>query len=388
MKRFIALIFFTLVTYFTTAQDISNLSFGTDDTLEIVTWNIEQFPKNGSITINYVSDIIEALDADIIAIQEVDDQSTFNAMVGDLTEYNGYLESTWFAGLAYIYKSDTVEINSLYEIFTDSQYWNYFPRSPMVMDLNYQGERYIVINNHLKCCGDGILDIPNDSDEETRRYYANAFLREYVNIYFENENVIILGDLNDNLLDASANNVFQPFLNDNDNYLFVDYDIASGNASDWSFPSWPSHLDHIIITNELFDDFTNSASEIQTIKLEDYIAGGWPAYDQNISDHRPVALKLDTNSNLSITDNQLPKTIFTNYPNPFKEETILSFNSKIDPNLITIYNLKGQNVHTLQIPEGETFVKLNALLLQSGIYIAKLQLDNTVLANRKIVVIK
>ena len=68
-------------------------------------------------------------------------------MINSLNSYDGYLESLWFAGLAYIYKPDIIQINSIYEIYTSSEYWNYFPRSPMVMDFNYFGERIIVINN-------------------------------------------------------------------------------------------------------------------------------------------------------------------------------------------------------------------------------------------------
>ena len=43
-------------------------------------------------------------------------------------------------------------------------------------------------------------------------------------------------------------------LDDFENYLFTDMDIAQGNSNGWSYPSWPSHLDHILITNELFDN--------------------------------------------------------------------------------------------------------------------------------------
>ena len=60
----------------------------------------------------------------------------FNDMLDSLPSYSGYYESSWFAGLAYIYKTDLVEINDIFEIYTNSPFWNAFPRSPMVMDLN------------------------------------------------------------------------------------------------------------------------------------------------------------------------------------------------------------------------------------------------------------
>lgn len=43
------------------SQKLENLTFGTDSTLDIVTWNIEWFPKNGNATTDSVKKIINAL---------------------------------------------------------------------------------------------------------------------------------------------------------------------------------------------------------------------------------------------------------------------------------------------------------------------------------------
>jgi endonuclease/exonuclease/phosphatase family metal-dependent hydrolase len=371
-----------------TAQAIEDLSFGTETTLEIMTWNIEHFPKNGQTTINYVIDIIEALDADIVALQEVDDINHFEQMIGSLSSYDGYLESVWFAGLAYIYKPDIIHINNIYEIYTSREYWSYFPRSPMVLDFNFMNERFIIINNHFKCCGDGILDLNITNDEETRRYFASSLLKEYVDTYFLNENVIILGDLNDSLLDDPQNNVFQKVLDDQDNYLVADLEIANGNSSEWSFPTWPSHLDHILLTNELFFEFKNTSSDIQTIKIEEYLPGGWSEYDENISDHRPVAIKLLLDGNLDVANFTKPKTVFLNYPNPFSSETTFSFKSSADLNKIVIFNLNGQKIMSLDVHEEQSSIVFNAKNFLNGIYIAKLLSNNNKIATRKLVLIK
>ena len=275
------------------AQDFDELEFGTDSTFKILTWNIEWFPKNGQTTVDYVTAIIQTLDVDVLAIQEVDDTDMFDQMLQNLTDYEGYYESAWFAGLAYIYKTDVVEINEIYEIYTTSPYWSPFPRSPMVMDMTYLGENILIINNHFKCCGDGYLDLDDPDDEETRRYLASNLLKEYIDTHFLNNNVIVLGDLNDILTDDTENNVFQMILNDSENYLFADMEIATGNSSEWSYPWLPSHIDHILITNELFNAFGNESSTVQTIKIEEFMDGGFDEYYKNISDHRPVALKLE-----------------------------------------------------------------------------------------------
>lgn len=371
-------------TFLLNAQ-IEELSFGTEDTFEIMTWNIEHFPKNGQTTVNYVSEIIEALDVDLIAIQEVENVNYFEQMVGSLSSYNGYLESSWFAGLAYIYNPEVIEINDIYEIYTSSQYWSSFPRAPMVMDLNYLNNRIIVINNHLKCCGDGNLDITNSNDEETRRYQANLLLKEFIDSNFPNENVIMLGDLNDDITDAPQNNVFQMFLNEFDNYLFTDIDIASGSSSNWSYPSWPSHLDHIMITNELFDEFEHIDSEIATIKIDEYLTNGWSEYDENISDHRPVGLKLKIDLNLDINDISNSNLKFYNTPNPFQSGTILNFNSFTEIQEIEIFNINGQKVSSIKNLMGKTSIKWNAEGFPNGIYIAKLIRNNYHVSTTKIV---
>jgi len=291
LKSILYTIYFLATTLF--AQDLEDLSFGDDNSLDIATWNIEWFPKNDQVTINYVTEIINLLDLDILAIQEVDDTIMFDQMLDALPAFTGYYESSWFAGLAYIYKTGSVEINDIYEIYTTSPYWNAFPRSPMVMDINFMEENYFIINNHFKCCGDGIINFDDTSDEENRRYTAINLIKEYIDNNLSDNNVIVLGDLNDNIAEAPPNNVFQDILIDSTHYRFADLEIAQGNSSEWSFPTWPSHLDHILITNELFNGLNNT--EVQTIKIDEYLVGGWNEYDQNISDHRPVAIKFSIN---------------------------------------------------------------------------------------------
>ena len=286
------LIIIFIVSAFLVSQEYPTL--GSDDSFDFMTWNIEWFPKNGETTIDYVSEIIEQIDVDVIAIQELDDRDIFDEMISSLPGYSGYYESSWFAGLAYIYKTESIQVNDIYEIYTTSPYWNAFPRSPMVMDLDFRGVNYFLINNHFKCCGDGTLNLNDDSDEERRRYDAINLLREYIDENLPDKNVIVLGDLNDNISEPAPNNVFQLILEDPD-YYFADYEISmeSNFWEFWSFPSWPSHLDHILITDELFDEF--NSSEVQTIKIDQYLNGAWSEYDQNISDHRPVFMKLFQN---------------------------------------------------------------------------------------------
>lgn len=291
MKKAILILAFIIISTFLHSQNIDNLHFGTNATLEIVSWNIEWFPKNDQVTVDYVTDIIFNMDADIIAVQEVSDTVFFKQMLDNLEGYTGFFRSSYFAGLAYIYKDTEIEVNDIYEIYTNQPYWRPFPRSPVVMDFQFNGENYIVINNHFKCCGDGNMDLSDSWDEETRRFDAMNLLKEYVDTHFNDKKVMIVGDLNDLITDEWDHNVFRNVLDDEENYLFADYDIAHGSENYWSYPSWPSHLDHIIITSELFGELSAPFTYVRTLRVEDYLAGGWSEYDWKVSDHRPVGMR-------------------------------------------------------------------------------------------------
>lgn len=274
-----------------TFSTLDDLSFGTDSTLEVMTWNLQNFPKNKETTIDYVTKVIYNLDVDIVGFQEIKCDSSFTLLIEKLNQidsvnvWDGYRANSdkWEMNLAYLYKKvDDIAVGKIYEIYTDDQYA--FPRHPLVMELLYKKTRILIINNHLKAKG--------GEKNEARRRDANKKLKKFVDENHPNSEVIILGDLNDNIAEPEKQNVFWNFIEDSKDYKFVDMKIASDTTSDWSYPYWPSHLDHILITNELFDEFKNPSSTIKTITIDKYLEGNWNAYYKNISDHRPVAIRL------------------------------------------------------------------------------------------------
>ena len=388
MKKLILSILFLAIAYISVAQTLDDLEFGTDTTFEVVTWNIEWFPKNGQTTVNYVKEIIENLDIDLLAIQEVDDVDAFQTMVEGIAGYEAFYESSYFAGLAYIYNTNTIVINDIYEIYTTYPYWSPFPRSPVVIELTFMGESFVVINNHFKCCGDGYLNLSDEDDEEYRRLEASSLLKEYIDFYMPNNRVIVVGDLNDILTDNTSNNVFQPFLDDSDNFEFADMTIAEGSSSGWSYPSWPSHLDHVLITDEMFNEMDNAGSAIEVIKIDEYLSGGWSTYDTNISDHRPVGLKIKPELGTGINIETISDINLQIFPNPFKDVTNVFFSTAIDNSEMEIYNIKGKKVYSIEIPAGEKSVIWNAEGFPKGIYFAKILTDNSTVVVTKLVLTK
>jgi endonuclease/exonuclease/phosphatase family metal-dependent hydrolase len=243
---------------------------------------------------------MRGIDADIYALQEIDSNSHFEDIIETLNYeddeniWAGYRATTasYSVNLAYIYKTNIIEVYDVYEIYSSSVYSREFPRRPLMMEMQWNGTNTYIINNHLKAMGDGYLDLGDEWDEETRRFDACNLLDEYISQNLPDEHVIVLGDMNDELTDSQSNNVFVSFLNEIDEYDFTDMEIAEGSSVYWSYPSWPSHLDHILITNELFDEFILEDSDIQVLRIDELLDGGWSEYDNNVSDHRPVGIRL------------------------------------------------------------------------------------------------
>lgn len=250
-------------------------------TFDIVTFNVETYPKGGYETIVAMADLITDMDADIIALQEVASETDFNKLDDLLTGYKGVFypidNGDW--NLAYLYKTSEVTINPANTKILFESDWYAFPRPPFEIIATHAstGITAVIINNHLKCCG--------GTDNEDRRISASEQLHQYAMDNYPDNPVIILGDLNDEIDGTTSyNNVFWSFINDPDNFLFADMDIANGSAAWWSYPSWPSHIDHVIISDELF-----SRLEETTVFKADAC---YSPYPDLISDHRPLYIKL------------------------------------------------------------------------------------------------
>lgn len=251
-----------------------------EDGIEVVTWNIEQFPKLGQRTIDSVANIITSLNADIYCLQEISNLSMFLVLVEILDGYS-YVASdaTEYLNLVVLYKEDQFVVRNQSNLFTDYMY-EFAYRPPLRLEMTFLGQNAIdftLINMHLKCCDSG-----NGFD---RRKASSSILYDYLNLSVEAGvvNHIVVGDWNDDLSDMYSENSFNIFLDDTDNYKYVNYDYAnSGYNTAVSYPSYSSFIDHIMISKDLFEEADNG--DIQTIRLGDYISG----YDQIISDHRPV----------------------------------------------------------------------------------------------------
>ncbi len=248
------------------------------DGIEVVTWNIENFPKLGQRTIDSVASIITSLNADIYCLQEISNMAMFTDLAEILDEYS-YVASdaTEYLNLVVLYKKNQFIVRNQSSLFTDNMY-EFAYRPPLRIEMTFLGQNAIdftLINMHLKCCDNGF----------NRRVASSDILYDYLNSSIQAGilNHIVVGDWNDDISDPHSENSFNIFLDDTENYKYVTYENAlSGTNIHDSYPSYPSFIDHIMISKDLFDE--SGDGDVQTLRLGDYISG----YDEIISDHRPV----------------------------------------------------------------------------------------------------
>jgi len=261
-------------------------SFNRDDFLDVATWNMEWFPKSKDSTITAVAEIMQKVNADIYAVQEIGSLKQFAAMMDLLPAYDFQVtRQSSFFDQAIIYKKSVLQYLGRSEPFSESDY-NFAGRPPLRVDFLWTHggakEAISVLDLHLKCCGNGLERRKKSVDE----------LHEYLSLGLEwgEDNIIVMGDWNDQLDDVGTMQSFGAFLDDPENFHFATAEIA-GDVKQASYPSWPSFLDHILIGKGLFDEFENGGT-IQTLPVEKWL-GSWDNYELIISDHRPVLMQLN-----------------------------------------------------------------------------------------------
>lgn len=254
---------------------------GTPQSLDIITFNVEGFPKEGYTSVTAVAALLKTIDPDVVALQEVASEGDFNRLVALMPGWSGAFypvdNDQW--NLAYLFKSSEIEVyTSATRLLFEDDSWS-FPRAPFEVKVRHKptSTDVFLINLHLKCCG--------GEDNENRRLSASTLLKSYLDASRPDDAVVILGDYNDEIgSTAGSENPFLNFINDTGNYLFADMSIAKGTVLWWSYPSYPSHIDHILVTDEL------SSLIDTTVVIK--ASPCYPDYNVVISDHRPVGIKI------------------------------------------------------------------------------------------------
>lgn len=262
--------------------------FGSDVSFEAITWNIQNFPRLGDQTILDIVEIINDVDADLFALQEIEDTVSFRRLLSLLPGYDGLYSDDVYSGGEYqktavIYKTDMIHISGKQMLFTDDSYS--FPRPPLRVYVQaFHHEKWFdftLIVLHLKASG--------GAENEARRRSACNKLKNYLDneiAISSDKDFMVMGDWNDELNDPPADNVFQVFLDDPLNYIFLTQGLLNDPIQNATYiGSFNSIIDQVLISKEVLDEYTNGYTQV--IKIDEFFS----AYTYEVSDHRPVGVK-------------------------------------------------------------------------------------------------
>ncbi len=274
------------------AEDILEINlpqFGEENSLEIISWNIEQFPKHSRTIVN-VRDIILDLDVDIIAVQEITSADDFDRLIDSLNTASigawegrlSQLSTNLSTGI--VFKTSIVTVESDTHLFVGD--FDFAGRPPYVLSLSARNNNrlfdFTLIVLHLKAF--------EDTESRERRRRAIQKLESWIASQLQNSNndpdYILAGDWNDELDDPAPDNVFLPFLTDTTRYLFSTEQFIDV-AGEFTFigGNFESLIDHIMITRSIDAAYPNHTAQV--LKIDQTFL----EYPEQVSDHRPIGVK-------------------------------------------------------------------------------------------------
>ncbi|MFC4262184.1 Ig-like domain-containing protein [Ferruginibacter yonginensis] len=287
-------------------------------TLDVVNWNIEWFgsttlgPTNDNQQEQNIKTILQNLNADVYALEEVVSEPRLANIVSQMPGYSYVLSNYGSytnpnqpgAGplseaqkLGMIYKTSlfpggvttqallSAGINSAADISNPAYNWYASGRFPFMVTgtttLNgvTKTVRFVIV--HAKANTSPTLTSYN------RRKAGNDSLRTFLNNNFPNDNIIMLGDFNDDLDSTITAGItpklssYKQFIDDAGNYFSPT--LALSLAGKKSTVSYNDVIDHVLLSNEMKCNYlTNSASILTDV------TSLVTNYGTTTTDHYPV----------------------------------------------------------------------------------------------------
>ena len=253
---------------------------GAANTIEIATWNLENFPDQET-TPSVVADLIASLDLDVVVVEEIASNAAWDELVARLRDHEGILSTHQYSPTSYqkigvIYRSALVTASPPQLLFVEDG-WA-FPRPPLSVTVTIDSASIELVGLHLKA-GVGF----EDADRRRLAIAAlEARVRAQVDTGGEAE-VIVLGDYNEIVTDTEGRDVMAPLLVAPDRYTVRTEPLATaGQISYLGFGG--KFIDHITTTAALDVRWPTVRTEVP--RLQDMIG----SYTSLVSDHIPAIL--------------------------------------------------------------------------------------------------
>ncbi|GAB3818179.1 hypothetical protein GCM10028895_15120 [Pontibacter rugosus] len=350
-------------------------------TLDVMTWNMEFFgatqpdfgPNNELLQLQNAAALLDSVHADIITVQEISDENQLQQLVEMLPGYarvcsdrysysfNGPDPSFPAQKLCFLYNTEVISVVNERVIFEElydaartgqSALLNNYPtgdassfwssgRLPymLTVDATIEGvkQRIQLINVHSKS-GSSNADL-------TRRAYDVQALKDTLDQYYPNANLILLGDYNDDVDESigRGETVYQLFVQDSA-YQVVSLSLSEAGLR--SFITQDNVIDHITISDELFDEYIEG-SERLVIPFS-YIQN----YVNTTSDHLPVLTRFEFAEPVMV-DAGKNQTVYYGYP-PQACATLTASTATGGTGAYTYTWSNGQTGQSIQVCPKET----------------------------------
>ncbi|WP_264553646.1 T9SS-dependent choice-of-anchor J family protein [Flavobacterium sp. N2038] len=410
------------------------------DTFDVVTYNLEFFgsdvkdksnkefgPTNDALQIENVAKVMNKLNADVYVVQEVSDDPSIDILISKININGKTFDKTTSTSWSYsfqaadpyfppqklvvLYNTQTTTVKKTRVMFEEfykdlrdgkKSLTNYpvavtnppaenpsasffsSGRLPymVTIETNIGGVKKEINLVDLHARANSGSDI---SKYNMRKYDAQV-LKDSLDAHYPNSNLIILGDFNDDVkasVIAGQVSSYESFVNDNVNYNPLTLEISKAGA--YSFLSSGGFLDHIVISNELTDQYIDKSIAVYDPRAD------ITDYTTTTSDHGPVIARFELKKDvLSTVDFETNKGYLVNaYPNPSSDVVNIEVKTKDDKNLtLNLYDITGRSViKPIQIKGTQ---EKNAAIIQlsnlrNGIYFYTLSENNKVIYSNKIV---
>ncbi|MFT4734334.1 MAG: hypothetical protein ACI9K1_001290, partial [Arcticibacterium sp.] len=374
----------------------STLNISKEYTFDIAAWNLEWFgsagngPLDDELQLENASKVLKETDADVYVLEEISNISSLNALVDRLDNYAGVCSPAVSGGgkpenaqrICFVYKRSTVKMVDIRPLLAKtlpiSGYPNTFDRfwasgrlpALFVCDVSIDG-----VERRLHIVGIHARANRNNPDEREEVYNMRKIdvqvLKDSLDRYFSLASIIMAGDFNDDVdetvVSGLTESTYANFANDNK------WGIPSGELSkkgEKSFIGFDNVIDHIVISDELFESIIPEGTELLLPFVE------IDEYPDNTSDHLPITGRFMLKSVLTATEfNELDSVVI--YPNPTEGDLKIGLFEDQKVNAI-LYTLQGLEIANVYGKKTNLEKKISKKLSKeaAGVYILKLLIGN------------
>jgi len=310
---------------------VTGSSYPKSETLDIACYNLSFFgagstnkftPEQRATQVANITTVMQRMNVDVFGVEEVSSDEAMSQLVANLPGYAAVLSPRWSYSfnpadpdfppqkIGFVYNANTLSLSTeeppraMFESLYDSarlnleghRLTNYPTGTPSSFwgsgRLPYVATFMASINGITKKIRVVVIHAKSGSTQSDyqRRLYDAQLLKDSLDAFYANDELIIVGDYNDRMVKSiytgSSTSSFLPFVNDVANYTVLTKPLDEAGRT--SFPSSNGLIDHLTASNEMVADYIGNS-----IDIEDPRAYVSPYTSVTASDHLPVYARFE-----------------------------------------------------------------------------------------------